>query len=94
MSEAEYQELIDRYDKVICLLENLRIIAYGGAMLIEDSCPAINRMLREKHCFELHARFNDACSALIWLRDELMAFPMEENLPDIPSDSVTPPVSL
>lgn len=94
MPETEYKKLIDRYDRVMSLLENLRIIAYGGAALIEESCPGINRMLREKHCFELHARFNDACSALIWLRDELMAFPMEENLPDIPSDSVTPPVSL
>ena len=94
MSEAEYQELIDRYDKVICLLENLRIIAYGRAMLIEDSCPVINRMLREQQCPQLRARFNDACSALIWLRDELMEFPMEENPPAVLSDSVKPSISL
>ena len=94
MSEENYSDLIDRYDQAMELLANLRIIASGGAALIEDSCSAISRMLQKNNSPELRARFNDACSALIWLRDELVAFPMEEDLPDIPSDSASIPISL
>ena len=89
MSEEELSKLIDQYDEIVILLENLRIIASGGSTFIEEYGPSINRLLKKEKQFLLSARFNDICSALIWIRDDLMqCFPRpnpEQTSSDLPA---------
>ena len=90
MSDPELQILIKQFDQMAYLLNNLRIIAFGGASILEEKGSSIQRLLRSENRADLCASFNDISTALIWLRDELMAFSLDENL----SPSAEPPISL
>lgn len=74
MSEEELSKLIDQYDEMVILLENLRIIASGGAAFVEEHGPSIHRLLRKEKQFPLCMRFNDICRSLVWIHDELLQF--------------------
>lgn len=90
MSDPELQILMSQFDQMAYLLSNLRIIAYGGASILEEKGSSIHRLLRNENRQDLCASFNDISTSLIWLRDELMAFSLDEKL----SQPAEPPISL
>ena len=90
MPESEFKNLIRRYDALFSKFMNLRIIACGGTVILDEKGPSINRLLRQQEHPELCEAFADISNALLWLRDELMNLPLDA----CPVSSAEPPISL